>query len=316
MMPAKPDEDRHLDHGVNSVLQSTIYSQPWWSGTGTGTALAEAASQSSRDQTNGSVTNGATHSQDGNNGLEHAHLKHIPSGTPLSMGEHLEQNSQMELVGHSIVLTSYPYSEPQHGGVMNPYGPQAMIPPQLYGMPHARMPLPLEMEEEPVYVNAKQYRGILRRRQSRAKAELEKKVIKVRKPYLHESRHQHAMRRARGCGGRFLNTKNLNNSAANASGTGMDPGANPSTESANLSASERSSTNGTGNTDSSIVPQEELVDKNMHGTHTSSNGNNNGHDLLSMYNSSSSGSMEGNFLGQQRGSMQGNGAPRGALPVK
>ncbi|KAI8027323.1 hypothetical protein LOK49_LG02G01415 [Camellia lanceoleosa] len=36
----------------------------------------------------------------GDNVQEQQHLKHVPSSTPPTMGEHLEPNSQMELVGH------------------------------------------------------------------------------------------------------------------------------------------------------------------------------------------------------------------------
>ncbi|KAJ8984612.1 hypothetical protein NQ317_006074 [Molorchus minor] len=84
-------------------------------------------------------------------------------------------------------------------------GNLVMMVPSASGQQFQRVQIPGTefLEEEPLYVNAKQYRRILKRRQARAKLEAEGKIPKERPKYLHESRHRHAMNRIRGEGGRF-----------------------------------------------------------------------------------------------------------------
>jgi hypothetical protein len=66
------------------------------------------------------------------------------------------------------------------------------------------------IEETPCYVNARQLKRILKWRVARQRLKARLGCVPgSRRPYVHESRHKHAMRRPRGPGGRFLNKNEL-----------------------------------------------------------------------------------------------------------
>ncbi|MBA0840378.1 hypothetical protein Goarm_002962 [Gossypium armourianum] len=177
---------------------------------------------------------------------------HTKLAAPMGTQECVLPPSQVDY-SKSIAHIPLHYADPYFGGVVaSAYTPQAMeytfpcdyckdslhfeesrkrkIHHQLtMAMLPARVPLPLELtQDEPIYVNAKQYQAILRRRQYRAKLEAQNKLIKVRKVcffkfFLLAARElQLRLGWARGNGGRFLNTKKLQESKGITTSNGLD----------------------------------------------------------------------------------------------
>ncbi|XP_022896613.1 nuclear transcription factor Y subunit A-4-like isoform X1 [Olea europaea var. sylvestris] len=292
------NNDRKLETGVQNFQSPTPYTRSW------------GGMPRTEKQADKSITSRTSQPQGNDEGsVKETEINAPHSGSNGSSRQEQQQqfdnNSQMELVGHSIMLTPYQYTDPQYGGIVTYGAPQVQQ--QFLGYLPARMPLPLNMEEEPVYVNAKQYHGILRRRQIRAKAELEKKAIKVRKPYLHESRHKHAMRRARGSGGRFLNTKK-NSTEQSKSGSTVP------TQSCNSSVSEHLSSNGDGISDKRGDGGSMVL--NSHKEQSLPNGNSDGHALFFYLTQSTRNEQPSGHINQDHWSLLVNQVPHGVGPTK
>jgi nuclear transcription factor Y alpha len=113
------------------------------------------------------------------------------------------QVQQGRRMSNQVGSPAVPNSQP----IMNHGAPRPSVPPMPPNQQHPQSPelVAGQVEESPLYVNAKQFHRILKRRVARQRLEEALRLTsKGRKPYLHESRHNHAMRRPRGPGGRFL----------------------------------------------------------------------------------------------------------------
>lgn len=157
----------------------------------------------------------------------------MPSAGPIpnSMGQPMppQQMQQPRRMSHASSpavqapqQVAPPMNAPPRPSVPAQQAPPPQAPPQVPQQSPEAAPAGT-VEESPLYVNAKQFHRILKRRSARQKLEESLRLQnKGRKPYLHESRHNHAMRRPRGPGGRFLTAEEVSAMEAKENGGDAD----------------------------------------------------------------------------------------------
>ncbi|GFY97183.1 nuclear factor Y, subunit A6 [Actinidia rufa] len=150
-------------------------------------ASTQSTGQSYHEVTNVGESNGCGQSiismQSGYNGIHgKPGVDQIKSALSMGTQDSALRPAQIDY-RQSFACIPLSYTDPYHSGLLAAYGPHAMIHcPQMLEMASARVPLPLDLpQDEPIYVNAKQYHAILRRRQYRAKLEAQNRLSKSRK---------------------------------------------------------------------------------------------------------------------------------------